>query len=315
MPAPDHYATLGVSETASQKEIKKAYRTLAQKYHPDRNAGDSAAENRFKEVQSAYDVVGDEAKRKEYDQMRRNPFAGRGGSPFGGGSPFSGGAGDGSRWRPAPEAEVFGADGLGDIFSQMFGGGGSPFGGAAGGPRPGAASGARGPGTGGRDIDASMTLSFGEALEGGPSKITVPGGETLRITIPEGVRNGTKIRLKGRGDAGPSGARGDLYITFEVEESPRFARERDDLRVTESVSAVDAMLGTARQIETPYGQKVNVKIPAGTQPGASFRVRGQGVKTKKGRGDLFVEIAVSVPDLAEDARDGLREWAAAHGLA
>ncbi len=305
-PLPDHYATLGVSESASQKEVKKAYRALAQTYHPDRNDGDSAAENRFKEIQSAYDVVGDAAKRKAYDASRRNPFGARGGAPFGapfgsGGQPYDGG----SRWRPAPEAEVFGADGLGDIFSQMFGG-------AGGGPRPGASSGARSPAPG-RDIDATMTLSFQEALDGGPSKITVPGGETLRITIPEGVRGGTKIRLKGRGDTGASGARGDLFITFEVEDHPRFSREKDDLRVTEAVSAVDAMLGTKRRIETPYGQKVSVKIPAGTQPGASFRLRGQGVKTAKGRGDLFVEVAVTVPDLAPEAREALQEWAEAHG--
>ena len=319
----DHYATLGVDENASAKEIKQAYRKLAQQHHPDRNAGDAAAEDKFKEVQSAYDVLGDEEKRKAYDRQRRDPFAGRGGArgPFSGfGGESEGGqfyrAPDGTYVRvdtagAGPEADyIFGGEGgLGDIFGQMFGGGGSPFGGAqqrqSRGRQPSA----------GRDVDATMELSFEEALRGGPSQITVPSGDTLRITIPEGVRNGFKIKLKGRGDAGPSGERGDLYITFDVGESPRFKREGDDLRVVEKVSAVNAMLGTEREIETPYGQRVKVKIPAGTQPGAAFRLRGQGVKTSGARGDLYVEVAVSVPDLSDDARASLREWAEAQGLA
>ena len=315
MPAlPDHYATLGVSETATAKEIKKAYRALAQEFHPDRNAGDKTSEDRFKDIQSAYEVLGDEAKRKDYDELRRNPYAGRGGSPFTGGSPFSGGSpfpdDGGGRWRQAPEAEIFGAEGLGDLFGQMFGGGGSPFGGQQ--QRQGAP---RSAASGGRDVEATMDLTFDEALTGGPSQITVPSGKTVRITIPEGVRNGLKIKLKGQGDAGPTGARGDLFITFVVGESDRFAREGDDLRVVETVSAVDAMLGTEREITTPYGQRVKVKIPAGTQPGAAFRVRGQGVKTSKGRGDLYVEARVTVPDLGADAQEALRDWAKAHEVA
>lgn len=320
MPAtPDHYATLGVDENATAKEIKSAYRKLAQQHHPDRNAGDAAAEEKFKEVQAAYDVLGDEAKRKAYDRQRRDPFMGQGGP----GGPFSGfGGGQSGQFYRAPDGTYVRVDangagpdadyifsgegGIGDLFGSMFGG---AFGGGTrreGYPR----SGARG----GRDVDATMELTFDEALKGGPSQITVPSGETIRITIPEGVRNGFKIKLKGRGDAGPTGERGDLFITFEVADHPRFARDGDDLRVTEKVNAVDAMLGIERAIETPYGQRVKVKIPAGTQPGAAFRVRGQGVKTSKGRGDLYVEVAVTVPDLSDDARDSLRTWAEVHDL-
>ena len=322
---PDPYATLGVDENATAKEIKTAYRKLAQQYHPDRNAGDKEAEDKFKEVQSAYDVLGDEEKRKAYDARRRDPFAGQG-NPFGG---FGGGGAPGGQFYRAPDGTyvrvdatgagpeadyIFGDEGggLGDLFGNLFGGR-SPFGGASGGdprregyPR----SGARG----GRDVDATMDLSFEEALRGGPSQITVPSGETLRITIPEGVRNGMKIKLKGKGDAGPTGERGDLYITFAVGEHPRYSREGDHLRVSEKVSAVEAMLGTEREIETPYGQRVKVKIPAGTQPGAAFRLRGQGVKTAKGRGDLHVEVHLSVPDLDDDAREALGRWAKAHGV-
>lgn len=318
-PPPDHYATLGVDENATAKEIKKAYRALAQQYHPDRNAGDTAAEERFKEVQSAYDVLGDEEKRKAYDRQRRDPFMGQGGP----GGPFSGfgGGGGGGQFYRAPDGTYVRVDatgagpdadfifneggGLGDLFGSMFGG---SFGGGRreGYPRSGP--------QGGRDVDATMELSFDEALRGGPSQITVPSGDTLRITIPQGVRNGMKIKLKGRGDAGPTGERGDLFITFEVQDHPRFRREGDDLRVTERVSAVDALLGTEREIETPYGQRVKVRIPPGTQPGAAFRLRGQGVKTAKDRGDLYVEVALTVPDLPDDARQSLAAWAEANGL-
>lgn len=326
-PLPDHYATLGVDENATAKEIKTAYRKLAQQYHPDRNEGDKAAEDRFKEVQSAYEVLGDEDKRKAYDRQRRDPFAGQG-NPFGG---FGGGAPPGGQFYRAPDGTYVRVDatgagpegdyifsdegGLGDLFGNLFGGR-SPFGGASG--EPGGArrkgyprSGARG----GRDVDATMDLTFEEALKGGPSQITVPSGQTIRITIPEGVRNGFKIKLKNQGDAGPTGERGDLFITFAVGEHPRFTREGDDLRVAEKVSAVEAMVGTEREIETLYGSRVKVKIPAGTQPGAAFRVRGQGVKTSKGRGDLYVEAQVTVPDLGEEAQEALRRWAKAHSLA
>ncbi|MEM1055640.1 MAG: J domain-containing protein [Bacteroidota bacterium] len=322
MPAlPDHYATLGVDETASAKEIKTAYRKLAQQYHPDRNAGDAAAEERFKEIQSAYDILGDEQKRKSYDRQRRDPFMGQGGP----GGPFSGFGGSGQpggQFYRAPDGTYVRVDatgagpdtgfifdeggGLGDLFGNLFGG---AFGGG-GGRREGYPRGQER--TAGRDVDATLDLSFEEALTGGPSQLTVPSGKTVRITIPEGVRNGMKIKLKGQGDAGPSGERGDLFITFAVAEHPRFRREGDDLRVTENVSAIAAMLGTEREIETPYGQRVKVKIPGGTQPGAAFRLRGQGVKTKKGRGDLYVEVAVTVPDLPDAARQSLAAWADEH---
>ena len=325
----DPYATLGVDENATAKEIKTAYRKLAQKYHPDRNEGDKAAEDAFKEVQAAYDILGDEEKRKAHDARRRDPFAGQG-NPFGG---FGSGPTPGGQFYRAPDGTyvrvdatgagpggdyIFdGGGGLGDLFGNLFGGR-NPFGGASGGAGGGAD--ARREGyprsgeAGGRDVDATMELTFEEALAGGPSQITVPSGKTIRITIPQGARNGLKIKLKGQGDAGPGGARGDLYITFAVAEHPRFRREGDDLRLTEKVTAVEAMLGTEREIETPYGSRVKVRIPAGTQPGAAFRLRGQGVKTAKGRGDLFVEVAVSIPDLSEDAREALGRWAKAHGL-
>ena len=316
MPAlPDHYETLGVAEDASAKEIKKAFRKLAQQYHPDRNAGDAAAEERFKEVQAAYDVLGDETKRKAYDRARRDPFGGQYE-----GTPFGGAGGNGGRFYRAPDgtyvrvdttgagpgqtddAFTFGGGGLGDLFDQFFGGA------AGAGPEP--------QYRGGRDVDATVRLSFEEALEGGRQEIRTSAGETVRITIPKGVRDGFKIKLAGRGDPAPGGrgAPGDLYITFRVTPSARFSRDGDDLEVRETVTAVEAMLGTTREVRTATGQTVRVKIKPGTQPGTRLRVRGQGVETASGRGDLYVVVDVAVPTLSASAAEGLRAWAEAEGL-
>lgn len=317
MPLPDHYATLGVAEDASQTEIKKAYRRLARELHPDKNPGDKRAEERFKEVQAAYDTLGDEAKRKAYDRQRLDPYAGTG-------SPFEGfGQGREGRFYRAPDGTyvrvdtagagpegdfIFEGGGLGDILGQMFGGGGFGRTGQSG------ARFTRQKAPGGRDIEATLALSFEEALAGGKREVTLPTGETVRIDVPQGVRDGLRIRLRGRGEAGAGGQRGDLYLTFSVAPSARFSREGDDLVVTETVSAVEAMLGTTREVQTAYGERVRVRIPPGTQPGARLRLRGQGVRTRAGAGDLYVDVAVRVPPLGEAAREGLRAWAEQHGL-
>ena len=314
--APDHYATLGVAEDASAKEIKRAYRKLAQQYHPDRNADDAAAEERFKEVQAAYAVVGDETKRKAYDRARRDPYGGHyEGTPFGGFPP--GGAGrfyrapdgtyvhvDATGAGPAADRDAYtfgGGGGLGDIFDQFFGGAG-----------PGADAGYRG----GRDVEAEVRLSFEEALAGGPRELRTPSGEAVRVTVPRGVRDGFKIKLSGRGEPAPGGrgAAGDLFVTFRVTPSARFARDGDDLVTSVTVSAVEAMLGTTREVETATGKTIRLTVKPGTQPGARLRVRGQGVETAAGTGDLYVEVDVDVPTLDAAAADGLRQWAEAEGL-
>lgn len=314
---PDYYETLGVAEDASAKEIKKAYRALAQQYHPDRNTGDAEAEERFKKVQEAYDTLGDETRRKAYDRARRDPYGGR----FEG-NPFEGFAnGPGGRYYRAPDGTyvrvdatgagpgsfgsgeddfVFGGGGgLGSIFDQFFGGAA----GGAGEPRY----------RGGRDVEATMRLSFDEALAGGPREFTTPSGDKVRITVPKGVRDGFKIKMSGRGEPPPSGRGepGDLYITFQVTPDARFQRDGDDLTTTETITAVEAMLGTTREVRTATGKTVRIKVKPGTQPGTRLRVKGQGVETAKGTGDLYVEIEVTVPALSGAARDGLREWAEA----
>ncbi len=328
MPAvTDYYAVLGVASDASQKEIKTAYRAKARELHPDTNSA-PGAEDQFKAVQQAYDAVGDAKKRTAYDRARQNPMGG--GSPFGGFDSAPGASGGGRFYRapdgtyvrvdatgagpasgagPAPEGDFrFGGDGLGDLFERYFGGAAGMPGGAGGG--------GTGAPRGGRDVEATLRLSFEEALAGGPRELTVPTtGETVSLKVPTGVRNGLKIKLGGRGEAGPSGARGDLFLTFQVTPDARFRRDGDDLVATETVTAVQAMLGTTLSVPTAYGQTVRVTVKPGTAPGTKLRVRGQGVRTDKGAGDLTVELAVAVPELSDDARDGLRAWAAAHGLA
>ncbi len=318
---PNYYETLGVAEDASAAEIKKAYRKLARDHHPDRNPDAPEAEDKFKAVQEAYDTLGDAAKRKQYDQMRRDPFAGRG---FGG---FNSEAPGGGRYYRAPdgtyvrvESTGFGPDegyqfsdeglgglgGLGDLFGQFFGGAGgagrsAPFGGA---PREAPRGG---------DVESRLAISFQEALSGGKTEVTLPGGETVRITIPKGVEDGTKVRLRGQGQPGPTGQRGDLYITFEVRPDARFRREGRDLVTTTTINVAEAMLGTTRSITTAYGKTVKVTIPPGTQPGERLRLRGQGVQTDDGAGALFVEVEVTTPTALQDEA-GLRAWAEKEGL-
>ncbi|NBC87271.1 MAG: DnaJ domain-containing protein [Bacteroidetes bacterium] len=299
----DYYDILGVSEDASQSEIKKAYRSLARKHHPDRNPDDAAAEERFKEIQEAYSVLSDEEKRQQYDQRRKFGFDGDG---------FRGGRGGREvRFEQGDFEDIFGGrggrgGGFGDIFESFFGGGG------------GSRARKRDPfqqqqrqrqASPGRDIETTLRISFREALDGGKRQVKLPTGETVRLKVPKGVRDGYKVRLRGRGQQGPGG-QGDLYVTFRVGDHPRFQRKGDDIYLTESVSVFDAMLGTTRQIPTPYGQKVKVTIPAGSQPGEKLRLKGQGVDTDDGQGDLYVEIEVQIPEnLTEEQRAKLRSAA------
>lgn len=283
----DYYAVLGVPETASADEIKKAYRQKARDFHPDRNAGDKAAEESFKEAQEAYDTLGDAEKRKAYDVRRKGP---RGFEDV-----FTGAGG---RFRTTPDGTGYARyedldDDDGDFFSRIFGGGGFGSPPPRYNPPP-------------RDTEATVSLSFDEALRGGPREYQI-GGETVRLTIPKGVANGFKIKLAGRGQRGaaPSGSpRSDLYVTFNVAPSPRFRREGDHLTVVETVSAFDAMLGTTRTVATAYGANVRLTIPPGTQPGERLRLRGQGVQKDGGAaGDLFVEVAVTIPRLSAEQRE------------
>ncbi len=299
----NYYDILGVNEKAGAEEIKKVYRKLAQKYHPDRNPDKPDAEDRFKEVQEAYSVLSDAKKRKQYDRMRQNPFGAFGGFTANNGDRFYQRP-DGTYVRFSNDdgdidfSDIFGdtVGGIGDFFSRIFGGD--------------APKTRQTPNT-----KTTVRLSFDQALRGGKTTVRLPDGKTVRLTIPRGVHDGFRIRLKGRGQQGADGQRGHVFVTFKVDPHPRFRREDDDLYVTETINAVEAMLGTTRHLTNPYGKRIKVPIHAGTQPGARLRLKGQGVQTDQGAGDLYVEVEVLIPEnLTEAQRDALRKAAKKAGL-
>ena len=317
----DFYAILGVPSTASEAEIKKAYRKLARRHHPDKNPGDAAAEQKFKDIGEAHSVLSSKDQRKEYDAVRQMV---RGGARFTAGGPgaqgggsggfediFSAfGGGDGGRVRfssggPSGYAGGgYGAEGadINDILAQMFGGGaaqraGAPPGGfdAYGAPR--------GPRKG-RDVEARTTLGFRDAVEGSTVTLRTASGETVTARIPAGVKDGQTIRLRGKGERGDPGAdRGDLLLKVSVERHPVFGREGDNLTIDLPVTFHEAALGATVTVPTLDGASVRVKVPAGTPSGRVLRVKGRGVRTAKAAGDLLVRIAVVVPtEIPDGAR-------------
>ncbi len=343
----DYYKTLGVSESATQKEITKAYRKLARENHPDQHPDDPAAEERFKEASTAYDVLGDETKRKEYDEVRRmGPLGGMGGAGGGGGP-------GGFRFDASDLGD------LGDLFGGLFNRGR--------GPRGGGRTGGPGPGTGprrGDDLAAELHLSFEDAISGvttavhltseaacsrcdgsGAEPGTMPlvcptcGGRGVRdenqgffsfsqpcstcqgrgvviespctncrgsgvehrpreikVRVPEGVKDGQKIRLKGRGGPGRNGGPpGDLHVTVHVGSHPLFGRKNNDLTITVPVTFAEAALGAEIAVPTLGGDPVKIRVPAGTRSGKVFRVNGRGVPHGHKTGSLLVTIEVAVP--------------------
>ncbi|MGA9762435.1 MAG: molecular chaperone DnaJ [Gaiellaceae bacterium] len=335
MASGDLYATLGVSRTASAEEIKKAYRKLARRHHPDANPGDKDAEERFKEVQNAYDILSDPEKRQQYDT-------------FGAGGPQMGGAGPGGvRFEQFDLGDL---GGFGDMFSSLFGGGGGRASSRA---------------MRGGDIEATLNLSFEDSLRGAETRVPVevdaacatcggtgakPGtspktcpqcggrgviaesqgpfaisrpcprcrgagmiiekpcptcrgtGQVRRtkqykVKIPAGVKDGTRIRLKGKGEPGANGGpAGDLFVVTRVAPSPLYERRGADLVVEVPVSYPEATLGATVEVPTPDGS-ISLKIPAGSESGKLLRVRGHGAPKLKGsgRGDLLARVRVTVP--------------------
>ena len=360
----DYYRLLGVAEAATADEIKKAYRRLAKKYHPDANPNNKAAVEKFKEVSEAYAVLSDAAKRKQYDRLRKfGAFMGGGArsAPRPGGTrPGAGGTG------PAFEdLDLGGFGGLGDIFSSIFGEGRRedkeraeavetvvtiPFRVAAlGGKVPivvpvtescstcqgsGAAPGSQLSTC--QECHGSGQVSFGYggfAVKRpcpncrGKGKIasqrcgTCQGSGEVRverrlmIEVPPGTDAGTKIRLKGQGARGAGGQAGDLLVAFQVEPDHFFARDGLDVRCQIPVNVAQAVLGTRIKVRTLDGKHVVLRIPPGTQPGRTFRIKGQGIEKGGSRGDQLVEVAVEVPaKLSPEAEEKLRAFAAAAGL-
>ena len=291
----DFYATLGVSKDASESDVKKAYRKLARTHHPDQNPGDEAAEKKFKEISEAYAVLSDPQERQEYDAIRAMGggarFSASGGAGGGGfedvfGGMFGGGGG--------PRTTQSGPD-LSDLFSGMFGGAAGQTGGFgdAGYPRPRPTKGA--------DRTATTTISFRGSIQGTTVSLRAPDGETIEVKIPKGIRDGQKVRARGKGSPGAAG-RGDLLVTVHVREHEFFHRDGDDLRITVPVTFPEAALGATIEVPT-LERPVKVKVPAGSQSGRVLRLKGRGVERGTTTGDLLVELHVTVPtELDDDAR-------------
>jgi molecular chaperone DnaJ len=308
----DFYALLGVPKDASEADIKKAYRKLAKTLHPDRNPDDSAAELRFKEVGEAYSVLSDPEQRKQYDAIRsmtsggaRFTSGGRGGGSGGFEDVFStmfGGGGGGGGAGPNVRFGTAGGPGgpsLEDLLGGMFGGGGGGGFGAPRGPRRGA------------DIDATTRLGFRQAVTGETVQLRSSDGRNITVRIPAGVKDGQRIRLRGKGRPGDDGApAGDMVVTVQVEPHPVFGRDGDNLSVTVPVTFAEAALGATLEVPTLDGSTVKVKLPAGTPSGRVLRVKGRGVERKgQPRGDLLVKVEVAVPQrLSDDAREAVEAF-------
>lgn len=303
----DFYAALGVPKDADDATIKKAYRKLARKYHPDQNQGDAGAEAKFKEIGEAYAVLSDAKEREQYDAIRAMAgggarfSAGPGGAGGAGfedvfGGMFGGGGPGGARVRYSTGGQ---GGGFEDILGSMFGGAGAQqFGG---GPRPRA----------GADVAAATTLPFRQAVEGSTVTFTVDG-RTVTTRIPPGVRDGQKIRLRGKGRPGMGGGPdGDLVVTVHVTPHPVFSLDGTNLRATVPVTFAEAALGATISVPTLDGSTVKVKVPAGTPSGRTLRVKGRGVKTAKATGDLLVTVQIAVPQkLSKAAREAVETFAA-----
>jgi DnaJ-class molecular chaperone len=319
----DYYAALGVAESASQDEIKRAFRSLAKKYHPDRNKGSKASETKFKEISEAYDTLSDPAKRTEYDMIRK--YGQTGGPEFAQ-----------RRWQYKPESEADSMRGfrfnfdprggtteqfesfgdLDEILEQMLGRSGGPHSDSDsfGGPPLGVGSKKRSRRTmrphRGDDIGILLPISFAEAALGANKVLRGKStGKTLSVTIPAGIDDGGEIRLAGQGRPGMNGGtQGDMVIRVQIEPDEYFQREGFDIHTKLEISFREAILGCKKTVRTLHGN-VALSIPAGTQPGTQMRLKGQGIRANSMTGDQFVEIAVRIPTkLTEKQKKMMEEW-------
>jgi len=282
----DLYQILGVAKNASSQDIKKAYRALARELHPDKNKGDKVREEKFKAVSEANDVLSDEKKRAEYDDVRARFERGGFRAPQGG----AGGAGGSGNFE-----DLFGGGSPQDIFANLFGG-------------------RRGPRRG-QDLQTESTISFRESIFGTTLelRLTSANGSPQNITarVPAGVTDGGKIRLKGKGAPGEGGP-GDLFINLHVTPHPLFTHVGNNLTITLPVTFVEATLGADIKIPTLTGEEVTVRISPGTPSGRVLRVKGRGVQVPEGAGDLLVTVDVQVPRRVDAAaRQALVDFAKA----
>jgi DnaJ-class molecular chaperone len=313
----DPYDVLGVAKTASPAEIKKAYRQLAKKFHPDRNKDDAKAKERFAEINSAYEIVGDETKKAQFDKGEIGPD----GKPrFTGFEGFGAGPGPGGftrGWRTgggAPGGEQhyefhFGNEAPGgrggfdpsDLFADLFGASGR----RRGAPQP----------TRGDDVVATATAPLETVAHGGSARVILPSGRTLEVKIPAGIEDGQQIRLRGQGQPGAMGGEpGDAIVTVKVAPHPYFKLDGRDLRLELPVTVYEAALGG--RIETPtLDGKVELTIPPHSNSGRVLRLRGKGLPASEGKiaGDLYVSLKIMLPEQASGDLDArMREWRDAH---
>ncbi len=297
--ADDYYKILGVGRNASPEEIQKAYRKLARKHHPDMNPDDAGAKSRFQEIQKAYDILNDPEKKKMFDQFGSDFEQMRG--PAGGGNPFAGGQVDLNDLFGKGGAGAFGGVDLGDIFRQ-FGGGGPPESGR----------GRRSASRAGHDLEAAITVPFATAVLGGEASIQVDRGsgspESITVKVPPGIDEGKKIRLRGQGAPGAGGRNGDLLLTIHIAPHPFFKRNGQNLELKLPITLSEAIHGGKVEVPTPAGI-VKLSIPAMSNSGQRLRVKGQGVKSKEGQGDLYVELQIKLPsEIDESAKEVIRNF-------
>ena len=302
----DPYEILGIAKTASEADIKKAFRTLAKKHHPDKHAGDAAAQKRFQEISGAYDILGDAQKRAQYDagaigadgnpkgfDPRQGGF--RQGHPFGGGF---GGGGPGAREfhfsfdDAASSPGGGGAAGFEDIFADLMG-------------RRGAKAGRA---TKGEDFSAAVTVSFAEAAIGGTRRVMLQNGERIDVKIPVGVKDGQVVRVKGRGGAGRGGPNGDILLTVSVAPHPFMTRDGNDIRMDLPVTLKEAVLGGKVPVPTLTGT-VSLSVPPNSNTGSVLRLKGKGIATNGGTeaGDFYVRLVVTLPDRPDESLRGFAQ--------
>jgi DnaJ-class molecular chaperone len=301
--ARDPYQELGVSRTVSADEVRKAFRKLAKENHPDTNPGNKAAEERFKRVSAAFDIVGDVAKRKKFDAGEidadgREVFRGGG---FGAGQgPWGAPPGGGGQRRGYRQETYTEQVDLGDILGEMFGGG-----------RQGGQPGGKGGGFGGfsqrgADVRAKLEIDLTDAIVGGKKRVAFSDGRTIDVTIPKGAQPGQVMRLKGQGEPGRTGA-GDAFIELVVRPHPIFRQEGDVLVMDVPVTLYDAVLGGKVEAPTPDGP-VTLTVPKGANSGARLRLKGRGMADAKGqRGDLFARLVITLPDTPDPELEAFAE--------
>lgn len=283
--AGDPYKELGVSRGASQDEIKKAFRRLAKDLHPDKNPGDAKAEERFKRITAAFDLLGDAEKRAKFDRGEidadgREQFRGFGGGGRGGPGGFGGQGGPGGRagFENIDLDEIFG----------MFGGG------ARGG------GGGRGFGGRGQDVRATLEVSLEDSISGATRRIQFTDGRVLDVAIPKGASDGQTLRLKGQGAPGRGGEAGDALIELKIAPHPVFRRDGADLTMDLPVSLEDAVMGGKVPVRTPEGV-VSMTIPKGSNSGQTLRLKGRGAFAGGKRGDLLAKLMITLPDPMDEA--------------